>query len=660
MLQLYNFFHLNLAYSAISEEDRSQVIEHCYWPLLRLARDRDLPFGIECSGYTLETIAAIDQNWIRELASLVNGGPCELIGSGYAQVIAPLVPPEVTSANLRIGNKVYQDLLGTRPKLALLNEQAFSAGLVPLYREAGYEAIIMEWNNPSREHPDWDPEWRYLPQRAKGTGGAEIGLIWNKSIAFQKFQRYAHGELDLDELINYVASHQALHPRAFPLYGNDVEIFDFRPGRYMTEASIQIEGEWKRIDAFYAALLQMPGMCFIRPSEVMKLQDQPGAGQCLELSSAAQPIPVKKQDKYNVVRWAVTGRDDLSINTKCRQIFVAMQKSSAASEEDWRELCYLWSSDFRTHITDKRWMAYQRRLSKVVKRWCRDEIGKASSEPVQTPVLFSAQCARPSLEIDRRGHFLEVRGERIEVRFNCLRGLALDSFTDKALAQYPVCGTLHHGYFDDIRWSADFYSGHLVFESPGHAKITDLNAVEPKVFETENGLCIEASIPTPLGAIEKRWIIDDTEGRLRLTQRFHWVENVLGSLRLGHITLLQDGFDSNDLRFRTHNGGVDFESFEIKNHELSYGRAVSFLVSANQAIGMTEGVVELGDSRYSVVLECDTNQAAVIGLVVSHNIKGRRLTRLIFSARELDDTSKPAPLEKFCFDMTMSLVATSR
>jgi len=39
-LLLYNFFHLNLAYSAIEEADRARVIERCYWPLLRLAQRR--------------------------------------------------------------------------------------------------------------------------------------------------------------------------------------------------------------------------------------------------------------------------------------------------------------------------------------------------------------------------------------------------------------------------------------------------------------------------------------------------------------------------------------------------------------------------------------------------------------------------------------------
>jgi len=65
-LKAYSFFHLNLAYSAISEERRPEVVEKCYWPLLRLAKQHNLPFGVEASAWTLETINAIDPEWINE------------------------------------------------------------------------------------------------------------------------------------------------------------------------------------------------------------------------------------------------------------------------------------------------------------------------------------------------------------------------------------------------------------------------------------------------------------------------------------------------------------------------------------------------------------------------------------------------------------------
>jgi hypothetical protein len=636
-LLLYNFFHLNLAYSAIEEEDRARVIERCYWPLLRLARRRNLPFSIELSGYTLEAIQALDPSWVEELASLVQNGPCELIGCGYAQVVGPLVPHEVTSANLRVGHAVYEQILGVRPRIALLNEQAFSSGLVPLYKEACYEAIIMEWNNPAREHPEWSTEWRYLPQRAMGTGQTEISLIWNKSIAFQKFQRYAHGELELDELLAYVRSHQCSQVRAFPLYGNDVEIFDYRPGRYMTEAMIHDEGEWLRIDRLYEALEREPHIRFIKTSDVLSLNNLVGANHLLQLTSAAQPIPVKKQDKYNVVRWAVTGRDDLEINTRCWRLYETLKVSPSAADSDWKELCYLWSSDFRTHITEKRWRAYLTRLSDFEKKF-----------DVASPSYNSFQKSKTShsLAHSRHGRYLDIEGKNLSLRLNCKRGLAIESFIDRAVSDSALFGTLHHGYFDDIRWGADYYSGHLVFESPGSHKVTDLVPVEPSVKETGAGLEISCAISTRLGPIEKTLLIDDEGQKLTLRYVIDWKDPIVGSLRLGYVTLIPGALNSEQLRYYACNGGREPEVFNLQS-TFYHGTALSFLISAAQAIPLTTGRIEISDDRSLIIASIKKEQKALVGMVMNQLVDRKPFTRFHFSALEHDDTSRPTVLGHF-------------
>ena len=78
----------------------------------------------------------------------------------------------------------------------------------------------------------------------------------------------------------------------------------------------------------------------------------------LQLESAACPVPVKKQRKYNLARWAVTGRDNIGINAACQRIYTCCASGPSASDGDWKELCHLWASDFRTHITEKRWKRY--------------------------------------------------------------------------------------------------------------------------------------------------------------------------------------------------------------------------------------------------------------------------------------------------------------
>ena len=54
----YNIFHCNLAFSSIEEEAHINVIEKCYWPLLKLAKK--YPIAIELTAYTLERIFDLD------------------------------------------------------------------------------------------------------------------------------------------------------------------------------------------------------------------------------------------------------------------------------------------------------------------------------------------------------------------------------------------------------------------------------------------------------------------------------------------------------------------------------------------------------------------------------------------------------------------------
>lgn len=618
-------------FSSVEENQRPQIVDRCYWPLLRLARKHGLPLGIEAPVNTLEFIQSIDPHWIAELRDLIHHGPCEFVGSGYAQLIGPLVPAAVNRANLRLGMQAYQSILGLQPRVALVNEQAYSAGLVPLYREAGYEALIMEWNNPARSHPDWNPEWRYHPQQAVGVDGSTIPLIWNKSIAFQKFQRYAHNEMELDELLAYLHSHCAQDIRCFPIYGNDAEIFDFRPGRFMTEAPLQ-SGEWNRIEALVEALAADPSFKWIAPSTVLQDQGNPHANHHLHLESVDQPIPVKKQDKYNVIRWALTGRDDLTINSRCHRLHQALVTSSQATDSDWRELCYLWSSDFRTHITPNRWAAYHERLADFESRW---------NSPVKyLASLVDIETGPVSPQWSRDGRWLTVSTRCLNVRFNCRRGLAIENFSDNRVAATPLFGTLHHGQFDDISWGADYYSGHLIFQSPGSHQITDLSPVDPLIQENGSTLVLNTTIPTPLGWITKTWSINAVSHILQLRIQLQWPQARLGRLRIVPLTLFPEAFHTSSLEVSATNGGEQPESFLLGQQPFDHGKAVSFLVSARQCLGLTDGMVRIGDTKKSIQVRFNPSEAALLGQIQHQSVDSTWFTRLALSAREIDDTAK--------------------
>jgi hypothetical protein len=618
-LQVFAFFHLNLAFSSIEEERRADVITHCYWPLLKLA-ERVGPLGVEMSGYTLEEIAARDPAWIEAAKKLIAAGRIELIGSGYSQMIAPLVPARVTAENLRLALEIYEKFLDVRPKLALVNEQAYAAGLVPLYREAGFDALIMDFDNPAANHPEWPAETAFLPQQAMGPDGQSIALLWSNTTLFQQLQRLAHGDIALETYAGFVRGKHGNASRALCLYASDAEIFDFRPGRFRTEEKLSGTSEWAKLEAGFAAVIA-DGAVMTAPSGVLSLMTRAQAGQRLSLENAACPVPVKKQRKYNLARWAVTGRDNTAINAACQRIYEGMLGND--TQADWKELCYLWASDFRTHLTEKRWSALCARLKAAEARW---------SAPL--PAVASVTGAKVS-----ERHFT-VQTPSLRATLDRRRGLALQSlhFTGQ---QKPALGGLPHGFFDEIALQADWYTGDSVFEAPGEHKLTDLEWCEAERMTDSNGdIIVRARMETPKGPIEKTLRFCAGEPKVEFDLTFHWNDWGKGVLRLGHFTLLPDTFNAANLTLETTNGG-GAERFALAGHNIEQGAPVSFLVSSSHGLGLTEGWATLGDDHTRLKIEVDRATAPLLGML-THRMSGKKLfCQFVLSALELDDTRKP-------------------
>jgi hypothetical protein len=629
MLNLFALFHLNLAFSSIEEEQRATVVRDCYRPLLALANQ--YPIGIEATAYTLEAIRKADPAWLDELAALIAAGKVEFIGSGYAQAIGPLLPADVVAANLRLGNQAYREMLGARPKLALVNEQAYAGGLVAQYLDAGYDALLVDWDNVANFHPAWSPDYRYAPQRAAGSDGRDIGLIWTNTVAFQKLQRLAHDDITLDDYLSFVAGQRGTpdekSDRTLCLYASDAEIFGFRPGRYRTEESNQGGEEWHRMAQALAGVAALDRVRLVLPSETLKVQSA-SAHQRLRLESAAYPVPVKKQRKYNLTRWAVTGRDDIGVNAACQRIYIALkEKGGAVSDTDWRELCRLWASDFRTHITEGRWQRFTRDLAAMESR-----VGTVPARPFPS-------VAGKSVE-DRS---LVIETPTIRAELDRRRGLAIRQ-AGFAPDFTPLIGGIAHGHFDDIALQADWYTGDCVFEAPGEHKVTDLEWAKTRIEREPDGTVrVLGEIATALGPIRKLMTFHADRPQIDFDLEFGWLAFGRGSFRLAHVTLLGEVFDEDSLSFAAHNGGRSPDRFALKDQTVEHGAPVSFLVSASCALGMTEGWLELADARHKVEVLVDRQTAPLIGLINHRRSGGKLFCQAMLSALELDDTRKPAP-----------------
>lgn len=374
-LTLYTVFHCNLSFSTIPEEDVSLVVARCYQPLLDLCEKRGLPLGIELSATTFAAARAADPTFAERLERLVRAGKAELVASGLVQSILPLAPAEVNRANLSAGIRAYRDSIGTVPAVAYLNEQVWSDGLVRLYAEHGFRAVVADWWNAA-VGGTLAPSARYGPTLVVGAGEVVLPVLWNDTEIFQKVQRYAHGRLELDALVGHLEDHVGAEPRALSLYGGDAEIFDYRPGQDLFHhPDERLAGiEMARLGDLVARLAAHPRFELALPSQVM--ERFPPARPPVRIADASYPVRTKKQTKYNVTRWAVTGRADTAINTRCYRIHDELKSLEALSALGgappparlgawWSELCELWGSDYRTHISDRRFERFSDRLGEL-------------------------------------------------------------------------------------------------------------------------------------------------------------------------------------------------------------------------------------------------------------------------------------------------------
>lgn len=663
MPKAFILFHLNLAYSSIAESARGEVIRRCYHPLLALAAKSAIPIGIELSSWTLRRIQETDPQWVAHLKELLTAGSCELIGSGYVQLIGPLVPCKVNVWNQRLGLEDYQAILDTKPRLVLVNEMAYSTGLVDIYKQVGYEGIVMDRDNVRLALGIEEQGYESVPSMAKAANGEALPVLWSDSILFQKLQRYAHGDIGLNDYLNYFRKRVVTAKRPLAVYCNDAEVFDYRPGRFREESSLNLEGEWNRVGNLLHILASQERVDWISPSAALIESARVAGGPARTLTSITQPIPVKKQAKYNVSRWAVTGRNDLLINTMCHKLFHAI--SSSDNHDDWRKLCELWASDLRTHITADRWHS----ANVAAREFARslgidDQTEELPDAALPAPYVIqpdsSGAPCYPGFEIatDADRILTTIKSKNISLVVNQRRGLTIHSLGFRSHGFEPLIGTIPHGYFESIEYGADYYSGGVIIELPAeHRRVTDLERVTPEFNYGNKSLIVSAKIKTPKGIIKKTYRINQETESLQLTIEFINWNRLHGVVRLATITMLPEAFNG-QMQLRCANGGREHEVF-LLDSDCDHTKPSSSLVTSTTGFGATTGEILIGDASKMLQITWDPGKCAAFPMLFHKQLHPSALTRLVFSLAELDETSKPEGALP-SFQISLSPVAVQR
>ena len=634
----YFVFHLNLAFSSVNKDSWSTIIDKCYWPLLEIISDLQVPLGIELSGWTLNGIQETCPEWVTRFRQLLAEGSCELIGSGYCQIIAPLVPYDVNIQNHRIGLDIYQKLLGVRPAIALVNEMAFSDSVVDLLKEVGYSGFIMDRDNIQLALEQENDPPSEMPGLAKGCDSAELPVLWADSILFQKLQHLSHGNISTDDYVDFIRTRIAAGDFLFPLYSNDAEAFDFRPGRFETETQENVTGEWAIIRKIIEKLKSELKFAYVLPSIALNLQHQKNSSNSIPFTSAGYPIPVKKQPKYNIARWAVTGRDDTWLNTMCFRIYGKLVNTADVNSASWKNLCELWASDLRTHLTQERWTECQEKVAKtLIELELSDRFG---SEKEKFHIIDKAEDITSKTGVNRQiygdGIYLLLETTSIKLILNLRRGLVIESLCFQSHGDKPCLGTIKHGYLPSIAQGADYYSGGIVIESPAsQSKITDLHAVTPQYLVSNSGdLMVKAEIPTSSGKITKFITVSSCLEQIKISYKLSELTRTISNVRLGNFTLSPQ-FSREFKSYSCNVGGDKPKVFEVTDKFQQSLPATRF-VSSSRGFSATTGQLSLDCSNRTICLSWDPAECAPL-CFIDHD---GDFSRLSFSVSEIDETSK--------------------
>lgn len=593
--KVYSFYHLNIMFSSIPVSRRIEVIEKCYWPLLRLASDAKNKISLEATGLTLEIIHELDPKWTEECKKLISLNKVEFIGSGYSQIIAPLVPGEVNRMNLVQGDIVYEQILGLNPKICLVNEMAFSFDLIDVYLSEGYESVILDLNN----FQDYEKFPSERPSRLRSAGGSEIKVIWADSISFQQFQRVVHGEISYSNYESYLKRYA--HSE-FPLYSSDAEVFDFRPGRFKEESEIR-DGEWSFIENLYENLSKI-GLKFYHLQEVIDSRDD----TLVYVENPTNlPIYVKKQDKYNINRWALTGRFDLLLNSYCHSLY---RQFGVQNNTDIRFLLQMWSSDLRTNLSIDRVQSLEEYI-----RWPSEHKDNVTSNDIdsvhkstQTVTLVNSKL-RCVLDLSRGGS---------------IRNLSCNN--------HNYLGWIPHGFFEDLNLAFDYFSLHSVIEPLGERKISSLHPVI-SCLQTKKGF--DTRSKSQDYSFEQSVELDGS--KIQIRKKIHFTSRRKEIIHPFIFTINPEDFDVETLYYSCANGG--FQSVIRRlTRDLDMTRNYSHLITSVHSLGNSNGTLTIGDATKSVTFDVDMSISAILPKIKFIKTKDSFFLRVIYSAQEVDDT----------------------
>lgn len=616
-------FHLNLAFSSIEHVSQIEVIDRCYARLFDLIDKSEVKTNIELTGYTLERINFLAPSLVSQLKNLQQKGLVEIIASGFFQSIFPLFPYKLNKENIGCGINCYQKILGVNPNYVMANELAFSKSFIDVALECGFDGVILEKNNvESIRSKNKDLYLENIDSFgfiASTDLRSKIKVRWINSISFQKFQQVIHGAISFRDYESYMRNLiQNDQPPYISIYGSDAEVFNYRPGRFDDESKIERD-EWELMDEFIEFTRKKLDISYELVSQIGYVGENKVLKKPTNLRS---PIAVKKQLHYNISRWAVTGRSDVSINTATYKLARLLETDSLIAD-DYKAIFDISSSDYRTHITSKRWSELRSRLK------------QSEMENGDLTSCVEHECK----ELSQDSFFFE--NEKVGLMIKPLNKMVIDKLTFYSSSLGPFIKSFGLGYFKSIDLANSYECGMSYFLTPSFKKGNMHNNTLSNVRFIEDH--------------ERFFIIADSTSKNISYSSFIQVEHDnSGVVHLGLIIrkpiygqwiarLFNLYFDvqHNEENYYLwfHSGGQRLEMHQLFRESFDHTKPASFNVSCNGGFAATEGVLYISSGSSAIKIEWDNSKYFLFPQLRQEIVNNETLFSICFSISEIDETS---------------------
>ncbi|MBE9531582.1 MAG: hypothetical protein IME98_02115, partial [Proteobacteria bacterium] len=292
--------------------------------------------------------------------------------------------------------------------------------------------------------------------------------------------------------------------------------------------------------------------------------------------------------------------------------------------------------DYRTNTTDEKLEEFRNQMGWLMVETQRHlgALGLLGKEPAAEERVKKSRAI-----IEENERLITIKAGETTVELLKDKGLALKSLVMDCVSDKALVGTLSHGFYEDIHYGADFFSGHLINVEKDGTKVCDLVSVDAEIEEFADKVRVSAVIPLKFGKLTKSYDISLEEPRVVLRYKLKVQALEASSLRLGIFTFNPDAFDKESLFFESTSGGDRAERFLCDNLNFDHGEPVSPTVSATNCAGATTGEITLGDKDKGLTITSNRAELYSVPFVKHSPVDDKYFFRLSHSIGERDETS---------------------